>query len=137
MKGAYSLGSETMHLLRFTESDQYSVLTTDFTPGVRFPAETKDFSSSLCVQTNSEAHSASYPMGTGSPFPGAKFGRGVTLTTNPIYFRGQEWVGAIPPLPLRCLGGVVVSVLATRPKGPSSRMGSKAGRSHVVRFYGM
>jgi hypothetical protein len=55
------------------------------------------------------------------------------------------------------LGGVVVSVLATGPKSwgfepgqgdgyfkgdkirstPSSRMGSKAGRSHVVRFYGM
>jgi hypothetical protein len=55
------------------------------------------------------------------------------------------------------LGGVVVSVMATGPKGsgfepgqgdgflgvikirskPSSRMGSKAGRSHVVRFYGM
>jgi hypothetical protein len=58
---------------------------------------------------------------------------------------------------LRRLGGVVVSVLATRPKGcgfepgqgdgflraikirstPSSRMGSKAGRSRVVRFYDM
>jgi hypothetical protein len=56
-----------------------------------------------------------------------------------------------------CLGGVMVSVLATRPKvcgfepgqgdwllrvikirsTPSSRMGSKARRSHVVRFYGM
>jgi hypothetical protein len=55
------------------------------------------------------------------------------------------------------LGGVVVSVLATAPKGcgfkpgqgdgflkaikirstPSSRMGSKAGRSHVVKFYDM
>jgi hypothetical protein len=55
------------------------------------------------------------------------------------------------------LGDVVVSVLATGPKGcrfkpgqgdeflrvikirstPSSRMGSKAGRSHVVRFYDM
>jgi hypothetical protein len=55
------------------------------------------------------------------------------------------------------LGGVVVSVLATGPKGcgfepglgdgflraikirstPSFRMGSKAGRSHVVRFYSM
>jgi hypothetical protein len=54
-------------------------------------------------------------------------------------------------------GGVVVSVLATGPRGrgfepgqgdgflraikirstPSSRMGSKAGRSHVLRFYGM
>jgi hypothetical protein len=56
-----------------------------------------------------------------------------------------------------CLGCVVVSVLATGRKGcefesgqsdgilraikicstPASRMGSKAGRSHVVRFYGM
>jgi hypothetical protein len=56
-----------------------------------------------------------------------------------------------------CLGDVVVSVLATGLKNcrfepgqgdeflrvikihttPSSRMGSKAGRSHVVRFYGM
>jgi hypothetical protein len=55
------------------------------------------------------------------------------------------------------LGGVVVSMLVTVPKGcwfepghcdgflrtikirsiPYSRMGSKAGRSHVVRFYGM
>jgi hypothetical protein len=55
------------------------------------------------------------------------------------------------------VGGVVVSVLATGPKScgfepgqgdgllgaikigstPSSRMGSEAGRSHVVRFYGM
>jgi hypothetical protein len=55
------------------------------------------------------------------------------------------------------LGGVVVSVLATGPKGcgfehsqgngflmaikihstPSSRMGSKAGRFHVTRFYDM
>jgi hypothetical protein len=55
------------------------------------------------------------------------------------------------------LGGLVVSVLATGPKGcgfepgqgdeflraikirsiSSSRMGSKAGRSHVVRFYGI
>jgi hypothetical protein len=32
----------------------------------------KDFSCSLCVQTGSEAHPASWPMGTGGPFPGAK-----------------------------------------------------------------
>jgi hypothetical protein len=57
----------------------------------------------------------------------------------------------------RRLGDVVVSVLTTGPKvcgfepgqddgflraikirsTPSSRMGSKVGRSHVVRFYGM
>jgi hypothetical protein len=32
----------------------------------------KDFLSSLCVQTGSGAHPASYPKGTGGPFPGAK-----------------------------------------------------------------
>jgi hypothetical protein len=44
------------------------------TIGVRFPAKANDFSSSLCVQTSSEAHPASYPMGTGGPFPGVKGG---------------------------------------------------------------
>jgi hypothetical protein len=36
------------------------------------PAEARDFSSSLCVQTSSEAHLATCPMGTGGPFPGSK-----------------------------------------------------------------
>jgi hypothetical protein len=40
--------------------------------GVRFPAGENDFSSSLCVQTGSGAHSASCTMGTGGPFPGGK-----------------------------------------------------------------
>jgi hypothetical protein len=35
------------------------------------------------LQTSSGAHPASYPMGTGGPFPGVKRGRGVTLTTHP------------------------------------------------------
>jgi hypothetical protein len=39
---------------------------------VRSPAEAKYFSSSICVQTSSETHPASYPMGTGGPFPGGK-----------------------------------------------------------------
>jgi hypothetical protein len=51
--------------------------------GVRSPAGAKDFSSNLCVQIGSEAHPASCAMGTGGPFPGAKRGRGVTLTTHP------------------------------------------------------
>jgi hypothetical protein len=38
----------------------------------RSPAETKDFSSSLCVQTGSGAHPASCKMGIGGPLPGAK-----------------------------------------------------------------
>jgi hypothetical protein len=51
--------------------------------GVLSPAGAKDFSSNLCVQTGSEAHAASSAMGTGGPFPGAKRGWGVTLTTHP------------------------------------------------------
>jgi hypothetical protein len=39
---------------------------------VRSPTEAEDFSSSPCVQTGSEAHPASYPMGTGGHFPGGK-----------------------------------------------------------------
>jgi hypothetical protein len=40
--------------------------------GVRFPAGAKDFSCSLCVQTGSGAHPASYTTGTGGPFRGGK-----------------------------------------------------------------
>jgi hypothetical protein len=39
---------------------------------VRSPTGTEDFSSSPCVQTGSEAHPVSHPMGTGGPFPGGK-----------------------------------------------------------------
>jgi hypothetical protein len=39
---------------------------------VRSPAEAKDFSSNLCVQTCSGAHPASCTIGTGGPFPGGK-----------------------------------------------------------------
>jgi hypothetical protein len=39
---------------------------------VRPPTGSEDFSSSLCVQTCSGPHPASYPMGTGGPFPGGK-----------------------------------------------------------------
>jgi hypothetical protein len=46
------------------------------------PVEAKGFSCSLCVQTSSEAHPASYPMGTGGPFPQIQRGRGVKLTTH-------------------------------------------------------
>jgi hypothetical protein len=51
--------------------------------GVRSPAGAKVFSSNLYVQTGSEAHPASCRVDTGGPFPGAKRGRGVTLTTHP------------------------------------------------------
>jgi hypothetical protein len=39
---------------------------------VRSPAETKDFSSILCIQTGSGAHPVSCTMGTVGPFPGGK-----------------------------------------------------------------
>jgi hypothetical protein len=38
----------------------------------RSPAETKNFSFSLCVQIGSGAHPASSIMDIGGPFPGAK-----------------------------------------------------------------
>jgi hypothetical protein len=39
---------------------------------VRSPTRAEDFSFGPCVQTGSGAHPASYPMGTGGPFPGGK-----------------------------------------------------------------
>jgi hypothetical protein len=39
---------------------------------VRSPTGAEDFSSSPCVRTGSEAHPASYQMGTEGPFPGGK-----------------------------------------------------------------
>jgi hypothetical protein len=44
--------------------------TTDWTTGIRSWAEEKDFSSSLSVQTSSEAHPTYYPIGTVDRFPG-------------------------------------------------------------------
>jgi hypothetical protein len=41
------------------------------------PGGAKDFSSSLCVQTGSEAHTASCIMGTGGPISGGKSAAGV------------------------------------------------------------
>jgi hypothetical protein len=52
--------------------------------GVRSPAEARDFSSNLCVQSGSGTQPASYVVGTGGPFPGGKVRPGVTQTTHPI-----------------------------------------------------
>jgi hypothetical protein len=65
---------------------------------VRSPAEAKDVASSLCVQTGSGVHPASYAMGTGGPLPGVRGVWEVTLTTHPICCRSKK-CGAIPPLP--------------------------------------
>jgi hypothetical protein len=44
----------------------------DWVTGVWCLAEEKDFPPSFCVQTSSEAQSASYPVGTGDRFPRGK-----------------------------------------------------------------
>jgi hypothetical protein len=66
----------TAHVYSGSWDSPVSCLTTDWTTAVRFPAEAKGFSSSLCVQTSSETQ--------GGHFPGVKRGQGVTLTTHPI-----------------------------------------------------
>jgi hypothetical protein len=58
-------------------------LITDWATRFRPSAEAKDFSSSLFVQTSSEAYPASYLIGTRGPFLGVKCGRGLMLTTHP------------------------------------------------------
>jgi hypothetical protein len=74
-----------MHPLHMGTGVAQSVqcLTKDWTIRVRFPTEAKGFSSSLCVQTISDSHPASYPMGTGGPFPGLKHSHSVLLTIHP------------------------------------------------------
>jgi hypothetical protein len=51
--------------------------------GIRSPAEAKDFSSNFCVQTNSNTHPASYPMGTGVLSLGDKEGPGRVADPSP------------------------------------------------------
>jgi hypothetical protein len=51
--------------------------------GVRSPEGAKDFSSNLCVQTDSGVHPASCTMGTGGPFPGGKARPGRDIDHSP------------------------------------------------------
>jgi hypothetical protein len=57
----------------------------DRTIGVRSSAESKDYTSSLCVQTGSGAHPASCTMGTGDPFLGGKARPGRDADHSPAY----------------------------------------------------
>jgi hypothetical protein len=61
-------------ILGFRVAQSVQCLTTDWTTErwVRSLTEAEDFSSNVCVETCSEAHPASYPMGTRAPFPGCK-----------------------------------------------------------------
>jgi hypothetical protein len=47
-------------------------IATGWTAGVRFPARARDISLLHSVHTSSEAHPASYPVGTGGSFTGVK-----------------------------------------------------------------
>jgi hypothetical protein len=64
--------SKTTKILWFLKSMAF--LKSSCTTEVRSPAEAKNFSSNLCVQTGCGAHPASFPVGTGGrdPFPGGK-----------------------------------------------------------------
>jgi hypothetical protein len=73
---------------------------------VRSPTEAEDFSSSLCVQTGSGAHPASYPMGTGVYSLGVKRGRGVMLTTHPHLVPRLSMSRSYTSSPPLCLHGV-------------------------------
>jgi hypothetical protein len=72
------------------------------------PADAKNFSSSLCVQTGSGAHPASCTMGTRGPFPGAKRGLGVTLTTPPHLMprsrMSRSYTSSPPSFSVECSG---------------------------------
>jgi hypothetical protein len=79
---------------------------------VRSLAEARNFSFSLCVQTSSEAHPASYPMGIEGPFPVVKRGRGVTLTTHPhLVPRSRIGRSYISSPPSRLHGGSGTALL--------------------------
>jgi hypothetical protein len=89
----------------------------DWVTGFRSLAGAKDFSSSLCVQTSSEAHPASYPMGIRGPFPGGvKRGRDVTLTTHP-HLVPRSWMSrsytSLPPSASMACRGTLLYFLLT------------------------
>jgi hypothetical protein len=89
---------------RITISSSVSIVSDyrldDWATGVQSPAEAKNFPFSLCVQTSSEAHRASNPMGIGDPIPGVKHGQGMMLTTHPNLVPRSRLSRSYTPLPL-------------------------------------
>jgi hypothetical protein len=80
----------------------------DWGSKVRFPAGAGNFSLHRCVQNGSEAHPASYTMGTGGSFHGGKPTGAWSWPLTSIWCRGQEWVELYLHSPVR-LNGVVLS----------------------------
>jgi hypothetical protein len=89
----------------------------DWATGVRSPAGAKDFSSSLCIQTGSEAHPASCKWVPGVLSPGLKRGRGVTLTTHPHQVP-RSWMSrsytSSPPIATRACSGTAFRLLCVK-----------------------
>jgi hypothetical protein len=76
---------------------------------VRFPVGAGNFSLHHRVQNDTEAHPASYPMGTMTFFPGGKSGRGVKLTTHLLLVPRSKNAWSYTSTPPISLPGVVLS----------------------------
>jgi hypothetical protein len=74
----------------------------------------KDFSSSLCVQTGSGAHPASYTPGVLPPW--LKSGQGVTPTTHPHFVPRSRMSRSCTPLPRRAWVACSVALTESREK---------------------
>jgi hypothetical protein len=83
-------------------------LTTGWTTGVRFASQERTF---LCPDQLWGPSSLLNWVG----LPGIKGGRGVTLTTHPIYCWGQQWVSYTSYFPWRLHGGSGTALLYSTP----------------------
>jgi hypothetical protein len=61
---------KSLNYIRMDLATQFTL--PHWTTGVRSPAEARNFFSSFCFQTSSEAHPAFCPRGTGVPFSGGR-----------------------------------------------------------------
>jgi hypothetical protein len=78
----------------------------DWVIEARFPAEAKNFSSSLCVQTGSGALPVSCTMGTGGHFPGAKTRPGRDIDHSPHLVPWSRMSRSYISSPLKRLRGL-------------------------------
>jgi hypothetical protein len=87
----------------------------DWANEVRSPAVAKDFSSSLCVQTGSGAHTAPVQWVQGVLSPGVKRGRSVTLTTHPHLVprsrMSRSYTSSPPSACMACSGTALLLLL--------------------------
>jgi hypothetical protein len=84
----------------------------DQTIEFRSPAEAKDFSSSLCVQTGSGANPASCTVGTGGPLPRDKvqLGRGADPHLVPRSRMSRSYTSSPPPSTFEACSGTAIMI---------------------------